>query len=156
MSAVGKATRHEEPASTRLFLTVVASGDFVTVLTGSMVNVVIPLMRTEFETSAAQVGWVFTGYALAYAIEVPLYGRISDFFGVRRAFSFGLLDLPRAALPARLPQTSRYWSLGGSRRGSGERRYRARERRGGEGAAGRREQTWHPFFATRCLKRLIT
>lgn len=31
-----------------------------------------------------------TGYSLAYAIGVPLYGRISDFFGVRRVFSVGL------------------------------------------------------------------
>jgi MFS family permease len=79
------------PASPRLFLAVAASAVFVSVLTGSMVNVVIPLMRAEFDASAAQVGWVVTGFALAYAIGVPLYGRISDIFGVRRVFTFGLL-----------------------------------------------------------------
>ena len=91
MSAGGEALRAEKPASTRLFLAVVASSVFVTVLTATMINVLIPLIRAEFTASAAQVGWVVTGYSLAYAIGVPLYGRISDSFGVRRVFSVGLL-----------------------------------------------------------------
>jgi DHA2 family metal-tetracycline-proton antiporter-like MFS transporter/DHA2 family florfenicol/chloramphenicol resistance protein-like MFS transporter len=33
---------------------------------------------------------VVTGYSLAYAVGVPLFGRISDFFGVRAVFSIGL------------------------------------------------------------------
>ncbi len=76
--------------STRLFLAVAASAVFISVLTATMINVLIPLIRAQFEASAAQVGWVVTGYALAYAIGVPLYGRVSDFFGVRGVFSVGL------------------------------------------------------------------
>ena len=91
MSAGGKALGAEKPTSTRLFLVVVASSVFVTVLTATMINVLIPLMRAEFGASSAQVGWVVTGYSLAYAIGVPLYGRISDFFGVRRVFTVGFL-----------------------------------------------------------------
>jgi MFS transporter, DHA2 family, metal-tetracycline-proton antiporter len=68
------------------------------VLTGTMINVVIPLMRTEFGASAAQVGWVITGYALAYAVGVPLYGRVSDLFGVRRVFAIGLLGFAAGGL----------------------------------------------------------
>ena len=98
MSAGGEAVRHEKPASTRLFLAVVASGVFVTVITATMINVLIPLMRAEFGASAAHVGWVVTGYALAYAISVPLYGRISDFFGVRRVFSVGFLGFAAGGL----------------------------------------------------------
>ena len=41
MSAGGEAVRHEKPASTRLFLAVVASGVFVTVITATMINVLI-------------------------------------------------------------------------------------------------------------------
>ncbi len=91
MSAGSEALRAEKPTSTRLFLAVVASSVFVTVLTATMINVLIPLMRAELGASSAQVGWVVTGYSLAYAIGVPLYGRISDFFGVRRVFTVGLL-----------------------------------------------------------------
>src|SRR5215207_4256191 len=85
MSAGGERT-----VSTRLFLAVAASAVFISVLTATMINVLIPLIRAQFGASAAEVGWVVTGYALAYAIGVPLYGRISDFFGVRGVFSIGL------------------------------------------------------------------
>jgi MFS transporter, DHA2 family, metal-tetracycline-proton antiporter len=92
MSIAGdKAIGGEKPTSTRLFLAVVVLAVFTTVLTATMLNVVLPLVRAEFGASAAQVGWVITGYALAYAIGVPLYGRISDLFGVRRVFALGLL-----------------------------------------------------------------
>jgi MFS transporter, DHA2 family, metal-tetracycline-proton antiporter len=93
-----EAIREYGPASTRFFLAVVASAVFVSVLTGSMVNVILPLMRAEFDVSTAQVGWVFTGFALAYAVSVPLYGRISDFFGVRRVFSVGLVGFATGGL----------------------------------------------------------
>ncbi len=47
---------------------------------------------------------MFTGFALAYAVGVPLYGRVSDFFGVRRVFVLGLMGFAvggfvRAAAP---------------------------------------------------------
>jgi MFS transporter, DHA2 family, metal-tetracycline-proton antiporter len=78
------------PASTRLFLAVAASAVFVTVLTATMINVLVPLIGARFGASAAEVGWVVTGYSLAYAVGVPLYGRISDLYGVRAVFSLGL------------------------------------------------------------------
>jgi MFS transporter, DHA2 family, metal-tetracycline-proton antiporter len=99
MSRTGsEAIRDKGRASAQLFLPVVASAVFVAVLTGTMINVLIPLMRAEFDASAAQVGWIVTGYSLAYAIGVPLYGRISDFFGVRRVFSVGLLGFVAGGL----------------------------------------------------------
>jgi DHA2 family metal-tetracycline-proton antiporter-like MFS transporter len=77
--------------SERLFLFVIASSVFVTTLTGSMINVLLPLIRGEFLATTAQIGWIATGYSLAYAIGVPLYGRISDLFGLRTVFIFGLI-----------------------------------------------------------------
>src|SRR3712207_2537943 len=98
MSARGEATQDKELASTRMFLAVVALAVFITVLTGTMLNVLIPLIRAEFGASAAQIGWVITGYALAYAVGIPLYGRISDHFGVRRVFALGLLGFALGGL----------------------------------------------------------
>jgi Mg/Co/Ni transporter MgtE len=57
MSARSEAIRKKELASTRMFLAVVALAVFITVLTGTMINVLIPLMRAEFGASAAQIGW---------------------------------------------------------------------------------------------------
>jgi MFS transporter, DHA2 family, metal-tetracycline-proton antiporter len=112
MSVGGEVLPEKGPASTRLFLPVVASAVFVTVLTGTMVNVVIPLMRAEFGASAAQVGWVVTGYALVYAIGIPLYGKISDHFGVRRVFSLGLLGFAAGGLICALAPSSAVLVLG--------------------------------------------
>lgn len=75
----------------RLFLAIIVTAVFVSVLTGSMVNVLLPRIREDLAVSPAQVGWVVTSYALVYAIGIPLYGRISDVFGIRRIFTIGLL-----------------------------------------------------------------
>ena len=88
--AVSGSARNEGPASTRLFLAVAASAVFVTVLTATMINVLVPLIGSRFGASAAGVGWVVTGYSLAYAVGVPLYGRVSDIYVVRAVFSVGL------------------------------------------------------------------
>ena len=66
---------------------------FVSVFTNTMVNVAIPLIREEFGASEAESGWVITGYALAFAVGIPLYGRVSDLFSLRRTFAFGLVVL---------------------------------------------------------------
>jgi DHA2 family metal-tetracycline-proton antiporter-like MFS transporter len=76
--------------STRLLLAVLTSAVFISVLNSSMVNVAIPLIRGDFGASEAQVGWVITGYLLLYAVGIPLYGRASDIFSLRRAFVLGL------------------------------------------------------------------
>ena len=66
------------------------SAVFISVLNSSMVNVAIPLIREDFGASEAQVSWVITGYLLLYAVGIPLYGRASDIFSLRRAFVLGL------------------------------------------------------------------
>jgi DHA2 family metal-tetracycline-proton antiporter-like MFS transporter/DHA2 family florfenicol/chloramphenicol resistance protein-like MFS transporter len=91
MNAGSEPNRSESPASVPLFLPVAASAAFVAVATASMVNVVMPAMREEFGVSAAQVGWVVTGFTLVMAVGVPLYGRISDLVSLRRLFSVALL-----------------------------------------------------------------
>ncbi len=72
-------------------MAVLISAVFVSVLNSSMVNVAVPAIRQEFGASAAQVGWVITGFLLMYAVGIPLYGRASDVFSLRRAFAVGLL-----------------------------------------------------------------
>ena len=72
-------------------MAVLTSAVFVSVLNSSMVNVAVPLIRRDFGASEAQVGWVITGFLLVYAIGIPLYGRASDIFSLRRAFALGLV-----------------------------------------------------------------
>jgi DHA2 family metal-tetracycline-proton antiporter-like MFS transporter/DHA2 family florfenicol/chloramphenicol resistance protein-like MFS transporter len=89
LSADGS-SRHKG-ISTRLLLAVLTSAVFVSVLNSSMVNVSVPVIRRDFGVSEAQVSWVITGFLLLYAIGIPLYGRASDVFSLRRAFALGLV-----------------------------------------------------------------
>ncbi len=73
-----------------LLLSVMISALFVSVFTNTMVNVAIPVIREDFGASEGQAGWVITGYALPFAVSIPLYGRVSDLFSLRRTFAFGL------------------------------------------------------------------
>lgn len=93
-----EATVVPRAVSTRLLLGVLIAAILNNVLTGSMLNVVLPIIRADFAVSPAEVGWVITGFSLAFAVGVPLYGRISDFFGVRRVFVFGLLGFAAGGL----------------------------------------------------------
>lgn len=63
---------------------------FVSVFTNTMVNVAVTQIRTDFGVSEGQVGWVITGYSLPYAVSIPLYGKITDHFSLRRTFVFAM------------------------------------------------------------------
>jgi len=84
--------------SARQLLLVIVSATFLTTFTGSMINVAIPVIRAEFDASPALIGWVVTGYLLAYAVGVPILGRASDRYGVRRLFVIGLSGFAAGAI----------------------------------------------------------
>ena len=98
MSAEGKTSGLEAPRSERLFLAVVAAAVFVSVMAGTMVNVVVPAIGEDFGASEAQVGWVVTSHMLVFAVGVPLYGRVADMYSLRRLFTAGLLVFAAGSL----------------------------------------------------------
>jgi EmrB/QacA subfamily drug resistance transporter len=64
---------------------------FVSVLNNTMINVAIPLISDDLDISAGRTGWIVTGYSLVFATGIPIYGRISDFYSLRRTFSLALV-----------------------------------------------------------------
>jgi MFS transporter, DHA2 family, metal-tetracycline-proton antiporter len=84
--------------SKRLLLGVLISAVFVSVLNSSMVNVLVPVIGSDYGVTEAQVGWVITGFLLTFAIGIPLYGRVADVFSIRRAFTVGLLAFAAGSL----------------------------------------------------------
>jgi DHA2 family metal-tetracycline-proton antiporter-like MFS transporter/DHA2 family florfenicol/chloramphenicol resistance protein-like MFS transporter len=119
MSMTGAIRDRAGDASTQPLLIVVVAAVFITTLTGSMVNVILPVMRAEFAAPAAHVVWAVTGYALAYAIGVVLYGRISDVYGVRRVFIAGALGFAAGGLICVLAPSLAVLVLGRSIQGIG-------------------------------------
>jgi DHA2 family metal-tetracycline-proton antiporter-like MFS transporter len=89
----GDARGLEGRVAVRPLLAIVLSAVFVSVMTQSLINVVVPVIGEDFGASEGQVGWVITGYLLVFAVGIPLYGRISDLYSLRRTFSLGLLGL---------------------------------------------------------------
>ena len=99
MSFAKKAGTGEARAGgTRLLLAVLISAVFISVLNSSMVNVSVPSIQEEFGASEGQVGWVITGYLLIYAVGIPLYGRVSDLFSLKKTFVLGLLAFAAGSL----------------------------------------------------------
>ena len=98
MSGEGNVSENAMPSSDRLFMVVVVAAVFVSVVAGTMVNVVVPIMGEDFGATEAQIGWVVTSHMLVFAVGVPLYGRISDLFSLRRLFTVGLLVFAAGSL----------------------------------------------------------
>ena len=81
----GEATTRE-----RWIVAIVALSSFMTVTSGTMANVALPAIGDHFEVDTAAIGWLVTIYLLTFGIAMPFHGRLSDRFGERRIFVFGL------------------------------------------------------------------
>jgi len=70
-------------------LAVVCVAVFLSVLNGTIVNVVLPTIGDDLAVEPALLGWVVTSYSLVYAVAIPFFGRFADLFGARRFFVAG-------------------------------------------------------------------
>ncbi|BBH18724.1 MFS transporter [Paenibacillus baekrokdamisoli] len=88
------AASHEVPFSIKNILAPLAAiivGIFMVVLDGTAVNVAIPGLLKEFNTTYQVVQWTVTGYALAQAAVIPLAGWLSDRFGAKQVFIISVI-----------------------------------------------------------------
>jgi EmrB/QacA subfamily drug resistance transporter len=85
-------------------LALILTAAFMVVLDFSIVNVALPSIERELSLAQAQVQWVVTGYAIAFAGLLILGGRAADLFGRRRMFITGLLIFTVASLAGGLAQ----------------------------------------------------
>ncbi|MBB6731756.1 DHA2 family efflux MFS transporter permease subunit [Cohnella zeiphila] len=86
-----QASKAEAPASGSIAsilgpLIAIIVGLFMVILDGTAVNVAIPKLQEDFNSSLSLVQWTVTGYALAQAAVIPLAGWLSDRFGAKRIF----------------------------------------------------------------------
>src|SRR5947209_4522124 len=66
-------------------------GIFMVVLDGTAVNVAIPSLVRDLNSSLTTIQWTITGYTLAQAAVIPLAGWLSDRFGAKRIFLFSVM-----------------------------------------------------------------
>ncbi len=66
-------------------------GATMSALDVSIVNVAMPTLKTEFNTSMAVVEWVAMAYMLTLTIFLPFFGRLADMFGRSRLYNAGFV-----------------------------------------------------------------
>ena len=62
----------------------------IAALDTTVLNVAIPTILREFDTTLPSLQWVITGYSLTFAALLIIGGRLGDIFGARRVFIIGV------------------------------------------------------------------
>ncbi|WP_438433901.1 MFS transporter [Gorillibacterium sp. sgz500922] len=63
----------------------------ISVLNGSVFNLVLPEIAREFRLPPSQVSWMASGYMLVYAVGSVVYGKLADRYRLKGLLTFGLL-----------------------------------------------------------------
>jgi EmrB/QacA subfamily drug resistance transporter len=79
------------PSSTGAVLAVTVLGSSMTFVDGSVVNVVLPVLRSSLSASAIELQWVVEAYMLLLASLILVGGAMGDRWGRRRVFLCGTL-----------------------------------------------------------------
>jgi EmrB/QacA subfamily drug resistance transporter len=89
-----------------LALAVLAAAQFMVILDATIVNVALPAIQKALGfTTASQLQWVVTAYALVFGGFLLLGGRLADLFGRRRMFMAGVTLFALASLLGGFAQT---------------------------------------------------
>jgi EmrB/QacA subfamily drug resistance transporter len=82
---------NSQPVDRRTWLALIAMGLAVFVIANdfSAINVAIPAIESDFDTSVATSQWVVSAYALTFGVLLVTGGRLADIFGRRRVFFIG-------------------------------------------------------------------
>jgi len=91
-------TADTERHAGRATLAIVSLAQFMLVLDVSIVNVALPVIRSDLGMSARALQWVVTSYALVFGGFLLLAGRGADLLGHRRMFMAGMVIFIVASL----------------------------------------------------------
>ena len=61
-------------------------GNFMAMLNNNIVNVALPKIMANFGSTVDQIGWVITGYMIAFAISMPATSWLREVFGLKKLF----------------------------------------------------------------------
>jgi EmrB/QacA subfamily drug resistance transporter len=85
-------------------LAVVLIAGFMQLVDISIVNVAIPSIQRDLDTTYAQIQWVLAGYQLAFAVMLITGGRLGDIYGRKRLFMTGMAGFTLASALCGLAQ----------------------------------------------------
>ena len=64
---------------------------FMIMLDNTVVNVALPSIQRDLDTSISQLEWTINGYTLTFAVLLATGGRLGDIFGRRFVFLCGVV-----------------------------------------------------------------
>jgi EmrB/QacA subfamily drug resistance transporter len=70
-------------------LAIILTSVLIAALDATVLNVAIPTILRDFDTTLPALQWVITGYSLTFAALLIIGGRLGDIFGARRMFIIG-------------------------------------------------------------------
>ena len=85
-----RADQQQTGPSEKLIVALVSACTFISVLSTTMFNVVLPEIGRDFDVGPATLGWLFTAYSLIFAVATTFYGRLGDLYGIRRFLTIGI------------------------------------------------------------------
>jgi EmrB/QacA subfamily drug resistance transporter len=79
------------PARRLAVISALGVGTFVTALSNSVLNAILPLVADAFSTDISAVEWIITTFLLVQSGLLLTFGRLGDMIGHRRVYLAGLL-----------------------------------------------------------------
>lgn len=86
-------------------LAIVVLAVLIVALDTTVLNVAIPTILRDLDTTLPSLQWVITGYSLTFASLLIIGGRLADLFGARRMFIIGAVLFGVGSLLASLAQS---------------------------------------------------
>lgn len=71
-------------------------------LDGTIVNLALPKIISDFGISVSQASWISTAYIIANAIFVPVFGKLGDLIGRKPLYIFGIVGFTLTSMLAGL------------------------------------------------------
>ncbi|MFA4859199.1 DHA2 family efflux MFS transporter permease subunit [Methanoregula sp.] len=85
-------SRHgEESGNLNLLIISISLAVFMSSLDGTIVNIALPTISTDFNLSSSTVSWVATIYLLVLAGCVLIFGKLADRIGFKKIFLLGFI-----------------------------------------------------------------
>ena len=85
-------------SSRRLIFAIVAVGLFMSTIDTTIVATALPAIHASLRTTINWAGWTITIYSLGMVIVLPIAGKVSDEFGRRRVFFWGVVLFTASSL----------------------------------------------------------
>lgn len=108
-AGVGAGGSSLSPRNRRILLAILIIGTFMANLDAVMVNVALPTITRSFHTDLALSQWTITGYILAMAGLLIIFGKISEYTGISRLYRTGFVLFTASSLACGLSAT--IWQL---------------------------------------------